>query len=118
MEDDPLAAASRAPGELGISVLLKGSPTIVGTTAGELIFSDTGNPCMATAGSGDVLTGVIGALAAAGVGVTEAAWMGAWLHGHAGDRAAERLGIGMLARDLRDELPFAIREIDESRRGR
>ncbi len=111
IEDDLLGAANEARERVGATVLLKGSPTLVCGPTGDLFFSDTGNPAMATAGCGDVLTGVIGALLAAGVESTDAAWMGAWLHGRAGDRAALRLGNGLLARDVRDEIPAAMREI-------
>ncbi|MAE70542.1 MAG: bifunctional ADP-dependent NAD(P)H-hydrate dehydratase/NAD(P)H-hydrate epimerase [Gemmatimonadetes bacterium] len=111
IEADLLGAANEARAKVGATVLLKGSPTLVCGPTGELFISDTGNPAMATAGCGDVLTGVIGALLAAGVEATAAAWMGAWLHGRAGDRAAVRLGNGLLARDVTDAIPAAMREI-------
>lgn len=112
IEADPLAAAESARERFGVTVLLKGSPTIVATPSGDTFLSTTGNAGMATAGCGDVLAGAIGALLAAGLPAPEAAWMGAWLHGRAGDLAAQSLGIGLLARDVREALPAAIRELN------
>jgi NAD(P)H-hydrate epimerase len=69
---------------------------------------------MATAGSGDVLTGAIGALLAAGEGAFEAACAGVYLHAWAGDRAALEIGgQGLLAGDIADRLPAAIRAARE-----
>ena len=84
-------------------VLLKGKETLVGTTNGDgwIFKNTTGNPGMATAGAGDVLTGVIGALMAQGLNAFEAAVAGAYIHGLAGDRARDELGpYGVLAGDL------------------
>ena len=91
--------------ELGVILLRKGYRTLI--TDGEVCFENhTGNPGMATGGSGDVLAGVIGSLIGQGVPPLEAAAAAAWLHGAAGDRAAQRLGeYGMLPGDMVDELP-------------
>ena len=71
----------------------------------------TGNPGMATAGTGDVLTGVAAALLAQGMPPLEAARLAAWVHGRAGDVAAADLGqVSMTARDLLDRLHVAFRE--------
>lgn len=90
-------------------VLLKGAGTVV--TDGERIYvNDTGNPGMATGGTGDVLTGLIAALVGQGLDVFDAACLGTQLHGRAGDLAAERLGEASLtAWDLLDSLPAAIK---------
>jgi ADP-dependent NAD(P)H-hydrate dehydratase / NAD(P)H-hydrate epimerase len=72
----------------------------------------TGNPGMATGGTGDVLTGMIVGLLAQGLSPWEAACAGTYLHGLAGDLAAARRGeIGMLARDLLETIPEAIRDL-------
>ena len=91
--------------ELGVILLRKGHRTLI--TDGAVCFENhTGNPGMATGGSGDVLAGVILSLVGQGVAPMEAAAVGAWLHGAAGDRAAQRLGeYGMLPGDMVDELP-------------
>lgn len=91
--------------ELGVILLRKGHRTLI--TDGAVCFENhTGNPGMATGGSGDVLAGVIGSLIGQGVAPLEAAAAAAWLHGAAGDRAAEKWGeYGMLPGDMVDELP-------------
>lgn len=88
-------------------VLLKGPRTVV-TDGDRFAVNTTGNPGMATGGSGDVLTGVITALLAQGVDAFNAARLGAHAHGLAGDLAAAKLGrVGMIASDLVDCLPAA-----------
>ena len=91
--------------ELGVILLREGHRTLI--TDGAVCFENhTGNPGMATGGSGDVLAGVIGSLIGQGVAPLEAAAAAAWLHGAAGDRAAEKWGeYGMLPGDMVDELP-------------
>ena len=91
--------------------LLKGAGTVV-TDGNRLYVNDTGNPGMATGGSGDVLTGIVAALLAQGKKAFDAAVLGAWLHGRAGDLGAERLGPWCLtAEDLLDDLPRAFLEM-------
>ncbi|MBN2180706.1 MAG: NAD(P)H-hydrate dehydratase [Sedimentisphaerales bacterium] len=92
-------------------VALKGAGTVV--TEGENVFiNKTGNPGMATAGSGDVLTGVITALLGQGLSDFDAAVLGVYVHGLAGDIAAEKLGqIGMITTDIIDSLPDAFKKI-------
>lgn len=96
-------------------VLLKGAGTIV--TDGRRVFRcSTGNPGMATGGSGDVLTGVIAGLVAQGLSRFDAAVLAAHLHGRAGDRAAAELGqISLIATDLIEYLPSAFRELSRGR---
>ena len=91
--------------ELGVILLRKGHRSLV--TDGERCFENrTGNPGMATGGSGDVLAGVLLSLLGQGVAPLEAAAAACWLHGAAGDLAAEKWGeYGMLPGDLVDELP-------------
>jgi NAD(P)H-hydrate epimerase len=93
-------------------VLLKGQGTII-TDGRRLAVNPTGNPGMATGGSGDVLTGVIAALLGQGMVAFEAARLGAWVHGLAGDDAAKRLGmVSMTAKDILDSLPAAFMELE------
>src|SRR5262249_38603123 len=91
-------------------LLLKGAGTVV-SDGRRAFVNRTGNPGMATGGSGDVLTGLLGALLAQGLPAYEAAVLGAHLHGLAGDLAAERLGeASLIATDLVDSLPAAMRQ--------
>jgi len=73
-----------------------------------------GGPGLGTAGSGDVLAGAIAGFAARGMDLERAAAWGAWCHGRSGDRLTERMGLGFLARELASELPYALREVDDS----
>ncbi len=95
---------------LGCCVVLKGQGTIV-TNGDRLYVNETGNAGMATGGAGDVLTGVIAALIGQGMTPIEAAILGVYLHGLAGDFAAEELGRRpMTALDIIEYLPEAINE--------
>ncbi|MDX1632813.1 MAG: NAD(P)H-hydrate dehydratase, partial [Thermoanaerobaculia bacterium] len=87
-------------------IVLKGHQTLIADPDGRLALNPTGNPGMATGGTGDVLTGMIGAYLARGIQAFEAACLGAFLHGRAGDLAAEEIGEESLAAgDLLDSLP-------------
>ncbi len=91
--------------KLGVILLRKGHRTLI-TDGGICYENQTGNPGMATGGSGDVLAGILLSLLGQKVPPLEAAAAAAWLHGAAGDRAAARLGeYGMLPSDLAEELP-------------
>ena len=92
-----------------IIIVQKGAHTAITFTNGTCFFNSTGNPGMATAGSGDVLTGMILSLLAQRYTPQEAALLGVYLHGKAGDVAAEKLGMeSMIARDIIGNLQFAI----------
>jgi NAD(P)H-hydrate epimerase len=105
---DPMEYARKTAGSLRAVVLLKGAATVIAGPDGRMAVNATGNAGMATGGSGDVLTGVIAGLIAQGAGIFEAAVMGAWLHGKAGDLAAAELGPrSMTASDLLRCLPGA-----------
>jgi NAD(P)H-hydrate epimerase len=92
------------------TIVLKGAATIVATPE-QIYVNTTGNPGMATAGSGDVLTGIIASLAGQGLNSFESASLGVYLHGASGDRAAAMTGqAGMIATDLIDALPAAIED--------
>jgi len=95
-----------------LNIVLKGRYTAVINTEGECWYNITGNPGMATAGSGDVLTGIITGLHAQGYSPFEAALMGVYLHGVAGDFAAEALSQeAMIASDIIDHLGKAFLEL-------
>jgi hydroxyethylthiazole kinase-like uncharacterized protein yjeF len=103
-----LAAARRAAAATGQVVLLKGSSTIVADPSGRVRAIVQGPPQLASAGTGDVLSGIIGALLAKGLEPFEAAYSGAWLHAEAGANGAETDPQGVLAGDLVDLLPAVI----------
>lgn len=105
-----MEAARAASSKWGVTVVLKGSGTIVAEPNGETYLNVTGNPGMATAGSGDVLTGIITGLIAQGIRPNAAAGIGTYLHGKAGDLIKETRGErGMIAGDLIRALPEVIK---------
>jgi len=103
--EDRVAAARRLAERAGAVVLLKGSRTVVAELAREAALNATGGPWLATAGTGDVLSGVVGALAARGLPAFRAAAAGAWLHGRAADFAGHE---ALVAGDLIDALPTVL----------
>lgn len=95
-------------------VVLKGSGTLV-TDGTRLYTNHTGNPGMASGGTGDVLSGILGALVGQKIDVFEAAVLGVYVHGRAGDAAAKRIGqIALTATDLIEALPDAWKGVDPS----
>jgi len=112
VQADRLGVARRAARDWQAIVVLKGARTIIAAPGGETYINPTGNPGMATGGSGDVLTGIIAGLLAQGLEPLPATVAGVYLHGCAGDRAAAARGeMGLAAGDLPDELPSAIRAL-------
>ena len=110
---DPAGWARRFSDESRAIVCLKSTPMITASPAEPLILNATGNPGMATAGAGDVLTGTIAGLVAQGVDAGEAAALGCYLHGLAGDVAARRLGMrGLISGDIMRALPAAITALE------
>jgi len=106
-QDRQTAAAEMAKAT-GAVVALKGAGTVV-TDGRRVYVNDTGNPGMATAGSGDVLTGAIAALMGQGLDDFEATVLGVHLHGRAGDMAAAKLGqVSLMATDMIEALPQAL----------
>src|SRR6478752_4810622 len=92
----------------GQVVVLKGAATVIASPDGELAVAPFENPALASGGTGDVLAGTIGSLLAQGLAPFDAARLGVYLHGLAGDAARERLGdAGVLASDLPDGLAIA-----------
>ncbi len=97
----------------GVTLLLKGAPTATAIPDGTVVLNSTGNPGLATVGSGDVLSGLIAGLWAQGMSSLEAASVGAYLHGRAGDLAVRKLGQrSLMAGDLIDFLPFTFQELE------
>lgn len=98
----------------GVHIILKGAYSAVITPQGKCSFNPTGNPGMATGGSGDVLTGVVLALLAQGYDAETAATLGAYVHGLAGDIACKKHGMmGMTAGDVASCLPMAWRMLED-----
>ena len=94
--------------KFGVVTVLKGAGTIIAAPDGEVYINHTGNSGMATGGSGDVLSGIIGSLLAQGAAPINAAAAGVFLHGTIGDLAAEKLcKISMLPTDMIDMIPTA-----------
>ena len=104
--DDRIGAARRLAADLGATVLLKGEATVVADADGTAFVNGTGTPWLATAGTGDVLSGIAGALLAADLPPAEAGAVAAHVHGRAGQLAAERGPL--LAGDLVRRLPETI----------
>ena len=106
---DRIGTARRFARERGVFVVLKGARTIVARPDGLVAICPTGNPGMATAGTGDVLTGMIVGLLAQRVPAWEAACAATYFHGSAGDLAAQHVGQpGMVASDLIAQIPYAL----------
>ena len=116
VQADRLGAARRLAGAEGVVVVLKGARTVIAAPDGGAAISPTGNPGMATGGTGDVLAGVLGGLLGQGLPPFDAAVLGVFVHGAAGDRVAARRGeVGLLAGDLLPELPPTLAELQAPR---
>ena len=99
------------------TVVLKGAYTVIAAPDGQMRISPIANPGLASAGTGDVLTGVIAGLVAQGLTLFDAAACGVYLHGKAGEAVGERLGdAGMVATDLLPALPLVIKQLKEYRK--
>jgi NAD(P)H-hydrate epimerase len=107
-----LASARRYAAEWGVTLVLKGANTIVASAEGPARISPFANPGLASGGTGDVLAGVIAGLVAQGLAPFDAASLGVYLHGLAGEQVRRELGsAGMLAGDLLPALPRVIKEL-------
>ncbi|MCC7492323.1 MAG: NAD(P)H-hydrate dehydratase [Fimbriimonadaceae bacterium] len=111
VQADRLGAARTLAERSGAVVLLKGCGTVIAAPDGRLRVNPTGTPAMASAGLGDVLTGLATALLASGLPAFEAALAAAWLHGRAGELAADGGDRGVLASDVSEALPRALAEL-------
>ncbi len=111
--DDPRSALEEAVGRLGVPVTLRGTQTWTAAPGSPIYMDEAGNPGLATSGSGDVVAGTIVGLAARGADPLTAALWATHLHAMAGERCAARIGeFGYLARELLDELPAALRDLE------
>lgn len=104
-----LERARNAARLTGAVVVLKGPDTVIAAPDGRAAINDTGSPALATAGSGDVLGGIVAGLLAQKVPAFEAACAAVWLHG----RAGEALGMGLIADDLPEALPIMLAQLDD-----
>jgi len=115
IQADRLGTARRAARAWGVVVVLKGAGTVVAAPDGAAWLNATGNPGLATAGSGDVLAGAIGTFLAQGLPPLEAALVAVSAHGLAGDLAARDIGRrGLLASDIAHRLPRALDSLAEA----
>jgi NAD(P)H-hydrate epimerase len=114
IDDDRVEAARRAAKSFRCIVCLKGSPTVTALPSGKAFLNSTGNPGMATIGSGDVLTGVIASLLGQRMTPEAAAYSGVFLHGFAGDLAARNVGErSLMAMDILNHVPDALRSLEK-----
>ncbi len=96
-----------------VVTVLKGEHTVVADTDGKYYINETGNPGMATGGSGDVLTGMIASFIGQGLSQFESSVLSVYLHGRAGDMAAYELGeYSLIASDILDKIPLALKELE------
>jgi hydroxyethylthiazole kinase-like uncharacterized protein yjeF len=110
--ENRIEAARAAAGYARCTVLLKGPDTVIAGPSGRAVVNTTGTPFLATAGSGDVLAGFIAGLIGQGMDSFNAACAAAWLHG----RTAERLGAGLIAEDISENLPAVLNGLASDRR--
>ncbi len=114
LTENRLDIAQQFAGEHQVTLVLKGAPTIIASQAGKVFINTTGNAGMASAGTGDVLTGMIAGLAAQGLSPIDAALVGVYLHGLAGDFAREELTeLGLTATTLITHLPQTVKYVQE-----
>jgi NAD(P)H-hydrate epimerase len=112
IQADREAVAKRFAREWDQVVVLKGAHTVIAEPGGEVRVNPHSNPALASAGTGDVLAGIIGGLLAQGMDLFEAAVTGVFLHGAAGEEAGARMGdAGVLASDLLPLIPITIRDL-------
>jgi hydroxyethylthiazole kinase-like uncharacterized protein yjeF len=114
VQQDRIGVAGEFAARYGLVVVLKGAGTIVAAPGGKIFINSTGNPGMATAGSGDVLTGLIASFMAQGFSPVQAAVAGVYIHGAAGDAVAVSVGErGMVAGDLLRGVPKTIAKLEK-----
>jgi len=118
VEENRVEAAFQAATNFNAIVVLKGAVTVTAIPEGLIFINSTGSPALATAGSGDVLAGVIGGLLAQGLDPAQAAVLGVFLHGLAGDMLAESKGMrGLLAGEIADFIPLACSKLERMEAG-
>lgn len=115
VERDRVGTVRRMATTYGVHVVLKGAASVIGHPDGRVFVNPTGNPGMASGGTGDVLTGILGAFLARGMDPGAAMRAAVYLHGSAGDRAAARVGQeSLIAGDVIGALPEAFRHLSEA----
>ncbi|MDH5695883.1 MAG: NAD(P)H-hydrate dehydratase, partial [Dehalococcoidia bacterium] len=115
VQSERAEVAKRMAAEWNKTIVLKGAHTVIATPQGQAKISPVANPGLASAGTGDVLTGAIAGLVAQGLSLFDAAACGVYLHGMAGEKVKARLGnAGMIATDLLPELPQVIKQLKEN----
>ena len=114
IQSDRVGTAKKLAQEWHKLIVLKGAYTVIATPEGHARISPIANPGLASAGTGDVLTGAIAGLVAQGLSLFDAAVLGVYLHGEAGEMVKTRLGdTGMIATDLLPALPLVIKQLKE-----
>ena len=114
VQSDRIGVAQNFAKERGVVLVLKGAPTVIADPQGTVYLNTTGNPGLASGGTGDVLTGAIAGFLAQGLDLADAAILGVYVHGLAGDMAAMTQGeVGMLAGDVLHHLPSAIQQLND-----
>jgi len=109
IQADRTSYAKKAAKKWGVICVLKGASTVVATPDGRVYVNKTGNPGMASAGTGDVLCGMVASFIGQGTAPFEAAVLGVYLHGFAGDLALKTKGVhGLIASDVVAAIPGAI----------
>ncbi len=112
IQEDRLSTVLCFSKKYNVVTVLKGEHTVVADTDGKYYINETGNPGMATGGSGDVLTGMIASFIGQGLSQYDSAVLSVYLHGRAGDLAAEELGEhSVIASDILDKIPLALKEL-------
>ncbi len=112
IQEDRIKITSEFAKKHSVILLLKGAPSLVGTPDGDVFINPSGNPGMATGGSGDVLTGIIAGLAAQNISLQNAAVAGAYIHGQSGDLfASGETQSSLIAGDLLRSLPDALKRV-------
>ena len=114
IQNNRIPVAQRTAQKYNSYIVLKGVRTVIASPDGKVFINPTGNPGMATAGTGDILTGMIAGLISQNTLPVEAAKAGVYLHGLAGDLVAKERGeYGLVAGDTLDAIPYAIKHIQE-----
>jgi NAD(P)H-hydrate epimerase len=112
IESERVEAALQFSRKTGAYLILKGAPTVVAEPGGDVFINSTGNPGMAKAGTGDVLTGMTAGLLGQGLSPIDAALLGVYMHGLAGDISAQEVGEqSLLASDMIEAIPESFEEI-------
>ena len=111
LKDDRVGRVRKFAAEIRATVLLKGNPSLAAIASGEVRLNPTGGPALSTAGTGDVLTGIVASLLARRCSSMDAASAAAYVHGLAGDLAGFDLATGATAEDVLERVPAAVLEL-------